>query len=325
MVMSKAPPEAETVKVHSKGNTTPLYIVCSPRRCIGKTLVSRLLIEFYILNEQKVEAFDLADEGPQLADYLPQFTAIADIHEISGQMSFFEQLIAAKEGVKIIDLSYRSFQDFFTVVERIAFFEEARRQLIDPFILLVGDADLRSQPDETLQYRFTKASLVLVRNRLEAGVGINRDNSSSRLDIPLLSFALRAHIDQRTFSFLEFWRNTRNEMPSAFSNELRYWIENIFFQIAALDGRQLTGASNEVLRSSFRKVCCDGGSVDQCGSAIVRFLQGTGLELRATEENICKLESDIEHIRGRAKALLRLLAEEATDRSTIGHPPRRDR
>ena len=73
--------------------------------------------EFYILNEQKVEAFDLADEGPQLADYLPQFTAIADIHEISGQMSFFEQLIAAKEGVKIIDLSYRSFQDFFTVVE----------------------------------------------------------------------------------------------------------------------------------------------------------------------------------------------------------------
>ena len=51
--------------------TTPLYVVCSPCRGVGKTLVSRLLTEFYVLDDRPVAAFDLADEGPQLADYLP--------------------------------------------------------------------------------------------------------------------------------------------------------------------------------------------------------------------------------------------------------------
>jgi hypothetical protein len=60
--------------------TTPLYVVCSPCRRVGKTLVSRLLTEFYVVNDRPVAAFDLADEGPQLADYLPGITTIADIN-----------------------------------------------------------------------------------------------------------------------------------------------------------------------------------------------------------------------------------------------------
>ena len=32
----------------------------------------------------------VADEGPRLADYLPQFTTISDIGDIFGQMAFFE-------------------------------------------------------------------------------------------------------------------------------------------------------------------------------------------------------------------------------------------
>jgi hypothetical protein len=31
-----------------------------------------------------VAAYDLADEGPLLADYLPQFTTVADIGDIFG-------------------------------------------------------------------------------------------------------------------------------------------------------------------------------------------------------------------------------------------------
>ena len=74
--------------------TTPLYVVCSPCRHVGKTLVSRLLSEFYIVNDRPVAAFDLADEGPQLADYLPDITTIADISDTRGQMAFFDRLRA---------------------------------------------------------------------------------------------------------------------------------------------------------------------------------------------------------------------------------------
>jgi hypothetical protein len=63
---------------------TPLYVVCSPCRSVGKTLVSRLLTEFYVVNDRPVAAFDLADEGPQLTDYLPDITTIADISDTRG-------------------------------------------------------------------------------------------------------------------------------------------------------------------------------------------------------------------------------------------------
>ena len=95
--------------------TTPLYVVCSPCRRVGKTLVSRLLTEFYVVDDRPVAAFDLADEGPQLADYLPDITTIADIGDTRGQMAVFERLIADNEGARIIDLSHRVFKNFFTV------------------------------------------------------------------------------------------------------------------------------------------------------------------------------------------------------------------
>ena len=83
------------------GKITPLYIVCSPRRCVGKTLIARLLTEFYVVKDRPVLAFDLADEGPQLTDYLPKVAAIADIGDIRGQMAwtgvnFLFEEIAAK-------------------------------------------------------------------------------------------------------------------------------------------------------------------------------------------------------------------------------------
>jgi hypothetical protein len=86
------------------GTTTPLYIVCSPGRCVGKTLVARLLTEFCVLNSREVVAFYLADEGPQLADYLPEFTTLADISDVFGQVSFFEKLITNNKGAQIADL-----------------------------------------------------------------------------------------------------------------------------------------------------------------------------------------------------------------------------
>jgi hypothetical protein len=70
-------------------NPTPLYVVCSPRTRVGKTLVSRLLTEFYFVDDRHVAAFDLADEGPQLVDYLPEITTVVDIRDIRGQVAFF--------------------------------------------------------------------------------------------------------------------------------------------------------------------------------------------------------------------------------------------
>ena len=153
------------------GRINPLYVVCSPCRCVGKTLVSRLLAEFYVLNDRPVAAFDLADEGPQLADYLPALTTIADIGDTRGQMAFFDRLIAPADGAQILDVSHRAFKNFYAVAREIGFFEEARRQSIVPLILFIVDP--RPESAEALAAfsgSCTEASLLPVRNQAEARV-----------------------------------------------------------------------------------------------------------------------------------------------------------
>ncbi len=224
------------------GNTTPFYVVCSPCRCVGKTLVSRLLAEFYLVNDRPVAAFDLADEGPQLADYLPDITTIANIGDTRGQMAFFDRLIADNNGARIIDVSHRAFKNFFTVVQEIRLFEEARHRSLEPLILFIIDPDPKSiKAYAMLRRRLTEASLLPVRNQIEASAlryGDASPNASmvpASLDIPLLGFSLRALIDRQSFSFSEFWRAPPADLAVVLDDELWGWVEHIFFQLRDLE------------------------------------------------------------------------------------------
>jgi hypothetical protein len=345
--------------------TTPLYVVCSPCRGVGKTLVSRLLTEFYVLDRRPVAAYDLADEGPQLADYLPQFTTISDMGDIFGQMAFFERLIADNDRIaNVIDLSHRTFKSFFTVVEEIGFFEEARRRAIEPLILFIIDADPKSPEAYAGLHRLTEASLLPVCNRTDPRAISDYDAppdasaTPTSLEIPLLGFSLRALIDRQAFSFCEFARAKPADLPDALDDELRDWVENIFFQFRKLElmlgcvdastpvlapasrrprttrrpfppllgvrgepqrdarpagsdtRRDLEpapmecpiGVPYEVLKFAPKKVRGDGVPTKQSGGPIVEMLQSAGQQLRAAENRINQLETEIERVQNRELA-----------------------
>jgi hypothetical protein len=221
------------------GKSRPLYVVCSPCRCVGKTLISRLLTEFYVVKDRPVVAFDLADEGPQLADYLPEYATVVDISDIRGQMAFFDRLIAEKSIPTVIDVSHRAFKNFFTIVGEIGFFEEARRRFIAPLILFIIDPSAASiEAYATLRRQFVQGALLPVRNQIEAVrclVTPNTSMSLSSLDVPLLGFSLRALIDRQSFLFSQFWRAILAGTPRAVDDQLRDWLTYIFSQFCHLE------------------------------------------------------------------------------------------
>jgi hypothetical protein len=223
--------------------TTPLYVVCSPCRRVGKTLLSRLLTEFYVVNDRPVAAFDLADEGPQLADYLPNITTVVDIADTRGQMAFFDQLIAHFVGPRIVDLSHRAFAKFFTVVQEIRFFEEARHRSIEPLVLYIIDPDPKSaKAYAMLRHQLSQASLLPVRNRIKIAAlsGDARPKANvnpTSLDIPLLGLPLRTLVDQPSFSFSSLRRASPPDLPASLESELSPWVEYVFFQFRVLEHR----------------------------------------------------------------------------------------
>src|SRR5882724_7970244 len=114
---------------------TPVYIVCSPRPQVGKTLVARLLSEFLLLKNGRVTAFDINLKEPSLLDYLPDVTETADVIDTYGKMKLMDRLIVDDGMSKVIDLGFHAFDGFL---------KEAARRNVAPVILFVGDVDRNS-------------------------------------------------------------------------------------------------------------------------------------------------------------------------------------
>ena len=74
-------------------SATPVYIICSPRPLVGKTLLARLLSEFLLLKNGSVCSFDINLKEPSLLEYLPRLTETAEVMDTFGKMQLMDRLI----------------------------------------------------------------------------------------------------------------------------------------------------------------------------------------------------------------------------------------
>ena len=215
---------------------TPVYIICSPRPQVGKTLLARLLSEFLLLKNGNVVAFDINLKEPSLLEYLPRTTETADVINTFGKMHLMDRLIVNDSVAKVIDLGFHAFDEFFKMVEEIGFMKEAIRRGVAPVILFMADIDrISARGHETLRGQIPGAALVtvyneyVVRGELPDAMGHGR-----MLRISALPPFLRTYIDRLNFSFTEYLRNERDS-----STELHQWIRRNYLALRDLELRQI--------------------------------------------------------------------------------------
>src|ERR1700692_4398581 len=127
---------------------TPVYIICSPRPLVGKTMIARLLSEFLLLKNGAVAAFDINLKEPALLEYLPNITETAEVEDTFGKMALMDRLIVNDALAKVIDLGFHAFDEFFKMSEEIGFMKEAARRGGAPIVLFVADIDRASARGE---------------------------------------------------------------------------------------------------------------------------------------------------------------------------------
>ena len=111
--------------------TTPVFIICSPRPLVGKTLIARLLTEFLLLKHGNVVAFDINLKEPSLLEYLPKVTETAEVDDTFGKMALMDRLIVNDAISKVIDLGFHAFDEFFKMSDEIGFMKEATPRRAD--------------------------------------------------------------------------------------------------------------------------------------------------------------------------------------------------
>lgn len=227
---------------------TPVYIIASPHPHVGKTLLARLLIEFFRYSNRPLVAYDLNPREPVLAGRFPDLTWTVDIADTRGQMALFDQLIAGDSTARVIDLGYGPFDQFFAVIGEIGFVAEARRRQIEPIVLYVTDhapATVRAYAE--LRQRLTATTFVPVHNEAVSVSFDKEDYPPSRSEcrmirIPRLSPIVRGVIDRPSFSFGAYL----TDRPGG-PTEIHDWIATIFTEFRELELRLLMGRLNSAL------------------------------------------------------------------------------
>jgi hypothetical protein len=212
-------------------NHTLVYIVCSPRPRVGKTLLSRLLTEYLSLENRYTTAFDINLNEPSLLDFLPRLTETANIDDTFGQMQLMDRLIVNDGAPKVIDLGFHAFDRFFKMAAEIGFAKEAERRGVQVIILFIPDRDRTSQRAwAMLQAEFRNAALVPINNEQillgEIPPWIGR---RELFDIAVLPGFLKTYIDRQSFSFTKFLRTSGDP-----SSELYQWIRGCFVRFREL-------------------------------------------------------------------------------------------
>ena len=211
---------------------TPVYIICSPRPGVGKTLIARLLTEFLLLHKGAVAAFDINLREPALIDYLPRVTETARIDDTFGQMALMDRLIVNDGIPKVIDLGFHAFDDFFRIVDEIGFMKEAARRGIDPIVLFIPDRDRASAAAwDMLRATLPRTALVAVDNEHVLWGDWPKALADARpFRIAALPAFLKSIINRQTFSFTRFLRENQGQ-----SSELSQWVRDNYTRFRELE------------------------------------------------------------------------------------------
>ena len=211
---------------------TPVYIICSPRPLVGKTLIARLLSEFLLLKDRTAAAFDINLKEPSLLDYLPDITETAEVDDTFGKMALMDRLIVNDGVAKVIDLGFHAFDEFFKMSEEIGFMKEAARRGIAPIILFVADTDrVSARAYPMLQQQIPPTALVTIDNEHVVRGELPPAFAHGRvLRIAALPVFLKTYIDRLTFSFTGYLRHEKDS-----STELHQWIRRNYLSFRELE------------------------------------------------------------------------------------------
>ena len=224
----------------------PLYIVASPRPRAGKTLLARLLMEYFLDNGRPLVGFDLNPRGPVLAGRFPKLVWPVDIGDIRGQMELFDRLVAdtasPKSSTSATGRSSNSSPSSATSAS-------LRRRGGAAWTRSCSFSPIRRSPRyiyAKLQERVT-AIFQPVHNESASLMTSTEDFPPTRpecgtIRMPRLSQVVRGVVDRPSFSF-----NTYMAHQPGGPTEIHSWIADLYTQFRDFELRLLMGRLNSSL------------------------------------------------------------------------------
>ena len=220
---------------------TLVFIVCSPAGRVGKSMVARLLGDYFLASNRLFLGFDTDPHEPVFAACFPQNVIVSDLTTVQGQMAIVDPLLVNDEVPKIIDLWHRSMEGFFTLLDQTDFIAEALNIGVEPVFFFVADASTRSLDAATrLVARYPKLQMIIAENAGAAPLSrdqLARYPASRIFKVGALDPVLCRAIDDPGFSLSRFMLAPPSNMSIVVRSGVRDWLARIFSQLRSFELR----------------------------------------------------------------------------------------
>src|SRR6266702_7084682 len=185
--------------------TSLAAIVASLHGRSGKTLLARILAEYWLMAGERPLIFDTDAADRKLRDFFPDQAIVVDLHHVRDQMRLFDTLAAPSPQPRVVDVTHRSLGTFFNVMRNTDFVVEARSCHVEPVIFYMVDRSAESfEEGWDLRDRFEDCAFVVVDNAFlgEAGERVRHSGAYRALAAHDLRFDVPA-LDRRHFEVID--------------------------------------------------------------------------------------------------------------------------
>lgn len=191
-------------------------IVASLHARTGKSLLARVLTDYFILSGQTPVVFDTDAIEMSLSSCFPGHSMVVELDQVRHQMTLFDGMAEPSPDSRVVDVTQQAFRKFFGLMREIDFIAEARANHVEPVIFYIADRN-RDSYEEGLMLleRFPDCGVVIVENAfLRQAAGPTRisqayrtlDAHDLRLHMPVLDPIAASFVEDSTFSLGEFLR-----------------------------------------------------------------------------------------------------------------------
>jgi hypothetical protein len=214
-----------------------LILVGADKGGVGKTTVSRILLDYFARKNVLTRAFDTENPRGSLKRFYPTTTEIIDLENVAHQMKVLDTLESANVPVTLVDLKAGGLSYALDIFDRIGVLEAARAgQFTLGLFHIVGSSIASLDEIGEIAKYLAGIEYIVSRNFINETNFFEWDEVTSRkyfsgipkaheIDIPKLNEMAYEQVDVAGVTFKDFIDNrTADGQPGKFSFVLRGYV-----------------------------------------------------------------------------------------------------
>lgn len=245
-----------------------VVIVGADKGGVGKTTVSRTLLDYFGAHHIPTRAFDTETPRGTLTRFHPDHTEIVDVNSVADQMKIFDTLGSTPAQVTVIDIRAGLLSSTLQALSDIGFLESAKKGQITFAVFHILGPSIASLQEIAETARFVgDASYFLVKNHINDtsffdwdpatyNSYFNQIKNAQEITIPKLNEMATEQVEVASVPYVQFVANKSGKgEPANYSFVLRGYVRHWLGQVwAEYDKVKLVDLLSPKAESNVRQV-----------------------------------------------------------------------